>query len=217
MKILSIAFFCTTIMCTLARGQNTFMHTYGYDSSNYYASDIYETMDGGFLMTGVEFAYNPGPVPFEGLYTGSLIVRTDTNGDTIWTRYFDEAIYGRLWKVFELPDSNIVLLGNIYTSGLCGGIFQVWPYSDYVYLKLDKDGNYIDFIQYVLDCQEIFIDATLTQDGGFAILGVHEQAGPWGSPFNPTIDKLSSSGILQWTKYYSDEYYDVHSITQDDN
>src|SRR6187455_1555328 len=107
MKFISVTFLVIAITCNFAIGQSTFMQTYGYDTSNYYASDIIETMDGGFLMTGVEFAYTPGPLPYEGSYTGSLIVRTDNNGDTIWTRYFEESTYGRLWKVFEMPDSTI--------------------------------------------------------------------------------------------------------------
>lgn len=218
MKFLQITSILIVITCTLTSGQNTFIQPYGYDSSNYYASDIVETMDGGFLMTGVRFAYNPGPIPYEGLYTGSLIVRTNSYGDTIWTRNFEESMYGRLWKVFEMPDSTIVLLGNRYTSGLCLGVFQVWPYSDYVYLKLDKDGNFMDFVQYTLDCQEVFIGAIKTQDGGFAILGIHSQPGPWTNPpVNPTIDKLNSNGTLEWTKFYSDEYYEVNSLVQDTN
>jgi len=97
---------------------------YGY-SGHDEAMDIKECYDHGFIMVGYSQQNNKG----EDVY----IVRTDSIGDTLWTRTLGGAYDDRAYSVVQTPDSGFAVVGNTYSYGAGG--------SDAFFLKLKPNGD----------------------------------------------------------------------------
>ena len=89
------------------------------------AFDIKECYDHGFIMVG----YSEQPGRGEDVY----IVRTDSIGDTLWTRTLGGANDDRAYSVVQTPDSGFAIVGNTYSYGAGG--------SDAFFLKLKPNGE----------------------------------------------------------------------------
>ena len=101
-----------------------FLKTYGYQGMDE-AFDIKECYDHGFIMVG----YSEQPGRGEDVY----IVRTDSIGDTLWTKTLGGAYNDRAYSVVQTPDSGFAIVGNTYSYGAGG--------SDAFFLKLKPNGE----------------------------------------------------------------------------
>ncbi|MBL0339740.1 MAG: T9SS type A sorting domain-containing protein [Bacteroidetes bacterium] len=83
---------------------------------------IIQTSDGGYLMTGT--------IRLTNLNEDILLVRTDVNGDTLWTRSYGNANndYGN--SVIELPSGNFLVTGSCVIGSTKATV-----------LRLDASGN----------------------------------------------------------------------------
>jgi hypothetical protein len=89
------------------------------------AFDIKECYDHGFIMVG----YSEQPGRGEDVY----IVRTDSQGDTLWTKTLGGAYDERAYSVVQTPDSSFAVVGYTYSFGAGG--------SDAFFLKLKPNGD----------------------------------------------------------------------------
>jgi len=117
---------------------------------------VLETYDGGYLVSANSYAFNEGVgVPW--------IVKTDSDGDTLWTyAYAPENYNGFPLHAIQTYDSSFAVTGCINT----GGDNQAFI------LLLDQDGNFIDWQEYGGDTQHqdgCFI--TQMPDSGFIVTG----------------------------------------------
>jgi hypothetical protein len=134
---------------------------------------ICKTLDGGFIMTGDNDF--PGNL-------GSALIRTDENGDTLWTRKYYNSPHGQ--ALIQTADSGYIVLG-IYK----------WL------KKINKFGNTTwskgiqlsGFTSYTYDIVQ-------TADGGFIIGGQTDQLGA--GSIDAILIKVDSSGSFQWAKTY---------------
>jgi Secretion system C-terminal sorting domain len=133
---------------------------------------IFLTSDGGYIMTGED--------EFPG-YSGSALIRTDANGDTLWTRKYYNSHYGQ--AVIQTTDSGYVVLG-IYN----------WL------KKINKFGNTIWSKEFPLSGSSYTYDIAQTADGGFVIGGQTDQIGA--GFIDALLIKVDSSGNFQWSKTY---------------
>ncbi|MEO8085763.1 MAG: hypothetical protein ABI763_03025, partial [Bacteroidota bacterium] len=78
-----LLFFLLLVFIFSASAQVTFQKTYGDSTVTDIGQSILQTRDGGFLISGTQF--NTGNL-FESLF----IIRTNNNGDTLWTKLVKE-------------------------------------------------------------------------------------------------------------------------------
>jgi len=102
-------------------------HDWGYINS------VYQASDGGFFLTGI--------LDDDETNFSVLVIRTDANGDSLWTKILDETVLDdEGYSIIETNELDILVTGYIlYQSGF------IW--------KLDSDGNTIwfDTLQRVYD------------------------------------------------------------------
>jgi len=89
------------------------------------AMDVKECYDHGFIMVG----YSEQPNRGKDVY----IVRTDSVGDTLWTRTLGGLYDDQAYSVVQTPDSGFAIVGNTYSYGAGG--------SDAFFLKLKPSGE----------------------------------------------------------------------------
>ena len=77
---------------------------YGMD----HGKRVFQTADGGFILTGsTADSYVTG-----NLYQGNLIlIKTDANGNEVWTHTYGEKILYLAWAVAQAPDGGYVVTG----------------------------------------------------------------------------------------------------------
>ena len=162
----------------LARYDNNLLHkwtkTYGGDRNDD-ASTVIETSDGGFLLSGRTRS-------FGFIESAAYLIKTDQNGDTIWTRTYHNN-NGKGWQnaydVIETSDtSGFIWVGNAHPDRLW--ISKIDYFGDTLWTKtLDIGTN--EYARKILQ----------TNDGGYIIAG-GVKIGPSASPIHPFLLKLSA-------------------------
>jgi hypothetical protein len=88
---------------------------------------IKETFDGGYIIAGIS-----------GVTAGdwhSYFIRTDSNGDTLWTKTFWENYADeRINDVYQTPDSGFLFVGNLFSQSSHTGLYLI---------KTDSSGNFL--------------------------------------------------------------------------
>ncbi len=159
-----------------------------YDSNLRYdgASAVIETFDGGFLIAGNTFNLSLG-------YMAVFIIKTDTYGDTAWTKEYNLNSAGGNWAdaIIQLIDSNYIICGTTVDS--------LQMKKDAYLLKLDVIGNIIWFKKYGTNDNDAGYDTKQTSDEGFVIGGWSQQPSGFEDAF---LVKTDSLGNEQWQQHY---------------
>ena len=168
----SIFLFCLFIVpfCGI-KSQVRFMRTYG-DIGNE-GGHFIPTFDKGY----VGFCYKDYNAPNPN--TDMLLIKTDSTGDTLWTRIFqgNNGCSGP-WDFCQLADSGFLLTGTVIDSSFSQPLQSV-------VIRTDKNGDTLWTIGGVGSGT-----AFPTSDGGFAVY----------SAFNLT--KFNQNRTFQWKKTY---------------
>jgi len=102
-----------------------------FHGGNHYENGhcVLQTSDGGYISTGFTFSFGLG-VPWR---SNVYLIKTDSNGDTLWTRNFGGSDDDEGWVVQETSDDGFIIIGDTWS-------FQ--PGNSYMYLiKTDINGN----------------------------------------------------------------------------
>ena len=154
-------------------------------------SSFCQTSDHGFLIVGVE-NFNQ--------YSKSIIVKTNSNGDTLWTKSISNFGFGGAGSVTETFDGNYVIAG--YTLINLNS-------SEYSYLvKLDITGNIIWSKLYgnTDSTRSLHVSSIQqTADSGIVMTGAYSS--PQGGQ-DVFLLKTNSIGDTLWTRYYYSVSYD---------
>jgi len=167
--------------------QIVFEKTYGLAGQDEWCRSAIQTSDGGYILAGDNNI--PSIIP-EDVINDIWIVKTDANGDTLWTRTFGAnpgVDYGNC--VRQTADGGYIIAGS-YSGTLTTEAYLI---------KLDADGNtqWTSGIQ--SDNASLHYARTVeqTSDGGYFI------AGYTGSGLGEIyIVKTNSSGDSTWTRYF---------------
>ena len=140
-------------------------------TDNDYAYDLKQTSDGGYILAG-SGTFGSG-------WWDIYLVKTDTNGDTIWTRFFDAV--GPDWasSVHQTDDDGYIIA--------CDGFTDV--------LKLNEFGDSLWSHDYGIIASSVW----QTEDGGYVIGG--------GASEGPCLIKTDSLGNVIWNRVYGNDYF----------
>ncbi len=89
----------------------------------------YQTSDGGYIVTGMTESF----VLTEEVY----LIKTDSLGDTLWTRHYGSADFNIGWSVQQTTDTGYIIVGNTRLSGSDEDVYCVKtdPNGDTVWTK----------------------------------------------------------------------------------
>jgi hypothetical protein len=158
----------------------------GYD----FAYSICETTDGGFVMAG------GSSFPEKGNYD-IYIIKTDTEGDTVWTRKYGGSIYDAAYSILKSNDGNL-FVGS--SSAITGDM-------KHRILKLDNNGDTLWTKTYGEDASSFGMNISLTNDNCLIGCGWSKNLNEQESRLN--LYKTDVNGNLLWFKYFGGDSYDI--------
>ncbi|MBI4648318.1 MAG: T9SS type A sorting domain-containing protein [Bacteroidia bacterium] len=174
--------------CSQTAAQITFEKTFGGPSSDEGYS-VQQTNDNGYIIVGTTMSFGIG---------GDIyLIKTDENGDNLWTKTYGENYYDIGYSIQQTVDGG-------YIIGGFKGVFD--PYSDGLgdifIIKTDSLGNTLWTKTWGDSLGDYAYSIKQTLDKGYIVTGVNNAIIISGG--NPTayLTKLDSSGNILWTKTY---------------
>ena len=145
-------------MCLIktdADGDTLWTKAYG-GAEDDWGYSVQQTADGGYIVAGVTCCY--GDRGYD-----AYLVKTNTNGDVMWTRTFGDADYNCGWSVRQTSDGGYAVVGTAAPFG---------PGSNRAILaKTDADGN-IAWTRSFAGADNAFgRSVEQTADGGYVVGG----------------------------------------------
>jgi hypothetical protein len=180
-----------------AGGDSLWSHEYGRQMTDN-CTAIEPTVDGGFLLAGYR---QTGLTVLEG-----MILKTDANGDSLWSRIFDSEHVEAFHAVRQTPDGGYILSGQ--TNDSSAGGYDVWL------MKTDSMGNTIWQRIYGGLGNDIFAHVQLCPDGGYIVAATTTSYGAGGEDI--WLLKTNAQGDSLWSKSFGgtsdDETHSVRSL-----
>lgn len=143
------------------------------------------TYDGGFLLGGSTMSHGS---------KNYFVVRTDSVGDTLWTREYDAGGEEAMFDIYQTADSGIVMIG--YWKGFSPN----YAICTYV-VKADANGNVIWSNLYSGGVYTKGASGMLTSTGEIVVCGMADSTSILDE--RPFLMKISETGSLIWVKRYS--------------
>ncbi len=167
-------------------GDTIWTKTFGERNFNSGAS-VRQTNDNGYVIVGS--TYNNGDSEKNAIY----FIKTDENGDTIWTKTFGEMIYNYdAQAIQQTNDNGYIIVGNT-TNNSSGGI-------DALLIKTDINGNIIWSKTYGGTNDDWGNSVQQTNDNGYIISGSTKSFGSGG--YDVYLIKTDENGDTLWTKTF---------------
>jgi hypothetical protein len=166
-----------------ASAQITFEKTFaGIDDQIGYS--VCQNYDGGYIITGQNLK-----LPF---YRNLLLIRTDSLGDTMWTKIFEaDSIAQMGLTVSQTIDSGFVVCGRSFDPNLPSSIFL---------LKTDQNGNIVWLKRFGSQTKNVIGGSMKeTPDSGFIMCGSYESTN---GNYQVLVVKTNSVGDTLWTRIY---------------
>jgi hypothetical protein len=178
-----LSLFVSTVFA-LEPGDTLWTRTYGgseYDA----AHEVEMTTDGGYIMVGRSKSFGAGDYDF-------YLVKTDPNGDTLWTRAYGGAEEDRGYSVKQTGDGGYIVFG--WTMSFGAGSADFWL------LKTDAEGDTLWTRTYGGSDDEYGQRVELTRDGGYILAGntISFGVGSW----DVYVVRTDDSGDTLWTRTY---------------
>ena len=143
------------VIKTDSNGDTVWTKKYGGDDEDIFYS-LVET-DDGYIFAGQTWSYGAG---LKDVY----VVRTNDNGDTIWTKTYGGEGAEMAYRIFETENGNYVIAGyNTPVSGVNRNVYII---------EIDGDGNLLweEYYGNNYDSEYLY-GGSPTSDGGFIFTG----------------------------------------------
>jgi hypothetical protein len=150
------------------------------------AYSVEQTTDGGYIIAGCTKSFGAS-------HTDFYLVKTDVNGDVLWTRTYGGSVIDNCLGARQTFDGGYFLFGN---TG--------WSSSDIYLIKTDANGDTDWTRTYDIAQYDIGYGGEQTSDGGYIITGA---AGP-SSDKDIYLLKIDANGDLDWLQVYPSTGYD---------
>jgi len=155
----------------------------GIDREN--GNCVKQTFDNGYIITGITESFRPG---YEDIY----LIKTDINGDTMWTNTYGFDSGGKCYYVIQTPDSGYILCGSTQLSGA--------PAHDVLIIKTDANGDTLWTRTYGGLEQDKGSCIQQIENDGFIILGETYSYGAGERDFY--LIRINNTGDTLWTKTF---------------
>ncbi len=143
---------------TDAKGDTQWTRTFG-GADPEYGRSVQQTADGGYIIAGETWSFGAGGYDV-------YLIKTDANGDTLWTRTFGDADYDYGWSVQQTPDAGYVV---------CSSTAPFGPgYDDIILIKTDSIGDTLWTKTFGGDSDDVAYEVQQTSDGGYVLAGYTE-------------------------------------------
>jgi len=182
----SVLFF-TTAVTALAMAQppdTLWTRTYGgSDADRGYS--VRQTDDGGYITTGYTMSMGAGS---QDVY----LVKTNPNGDSLWTRTFGGSSDDYGYSVKQTNDGGYIIAG--YTTSYGAGSGDFWL------IKTDSQGDSLWTRTFGGEFLEESFSVQQTNDGGYIITGFTYSYGAGAA--DVCLIKTDSEGYMIWTRTF---------------
>jgi hypothetical protein len=172
------------VIRTDALGDTLWTRTYG-GAGEEYGFSVAVTRDSGFVIAGwtTSFGARGGDV---------YLIRTDSHGDTLWTRMYGGAGNDYCHTVRQTPDGGYILAGSTFSYGAGG--------PDLWLVRTDPDGDTLWTRTYGGTGYDLGHSVDLAADGGFAFAGVTRSFGAGDD--DVLLVRTDSLGDTLWTRTF---------------
>lgn len=186
--LLFVLFIC--ISYTLP-AQNMFQRTYG-GADGEDCKSLQQTADGGYIMAGVTNSFDADS---QDIY----VIKTDVNGDTIWTRVFGGTGFEDVSQVLQTSDAGYIIVGTSSSFGVVNANIYV--------VRIDANGNLLWSKIYGESITELGESVVEMPDGGFIIMGGRVD----GQSHTIYLIKTDALGNVLWFKVWDNIATPLHS------
>jgi len=169
---------------TDSQGRALWTRTYGGTSWDDCYS-VRQTADFGYILVGLTENYGAG-------YTDVWVVKTDSLGDTMWTRTFGGTSFDEGHDILQTSDGGYVIAAA--TASFGAGAMDGWL------IKTDSAGDTLWTRVHGGANDDRFYSVAITADGGYVFAGITGSFGAGGLDF--WLLKASDSGDTAWTRTY---------------
>ncbi|MCP4631566.1 MAG: T9SS type A sorting domain-containing protein [candidate division Zixibacteria bacterium] len=168
-------------------GDTSWTKTYGGTDIDW-ATSVYQTADGGYIVGGYS---GSSPAVSEDY----ILLKTDSNGDTLWTHYYGGTSGQEGWALQITSDGGYVMAGFTGSGGTS------------VYLvKTNGDGDILWTRTYGGSNADMGRDVQQTSDGGYILTGYTKSFGA--GAYDVYLVKTDENGDTLWTRTYGGESND---------
>jgi hypothetical protein len=179
-----------------ASAQTSWWRTYGGPDSDFGYS-VQQTTDGGYIIVGTTLSFGAGDWDV-------CLIKTDSLGDTLWTRTYGGIGGDEGHSVLQTSDSGYIIAG--YTISFGAG-------SEDVYLiKTDSLGDTLWTRTYGGPGSDFGYSVQQTTDGGYIIAGTTESIGAGAG--DAYLIKTNDLGDTLWTRTYGTDLEEEGSSVQ---
>jgi hypothetical protein len=192
-RLITLSLGIIFILCEPVLGQG-WTKTYG-GSSYEMGYSVQQTTDNGYIITGV--------TTYENSSEDVWLIKTDANGDSLWTKTFGDSATDRGYSVQQTTDGGYIITG--YTESYGNGSDDVWL------IKTDSNGDSLWTKTFGGSDNDQGISGQQTSDGGYIISGYTGSENGWNDVW---LIKTDSNGDSLWTKTFGGNFNEVASSVQ---
>jgi hypothetical protein len=171
------------LLKTDSLGDTLWTRTYGGTGPDGGRS-VQQTSDGGYIITGFTESFGAG-------ISDVYLIKTDSSGDTLWTRTYGGTAWDEGRSVQQTLDGGYIITGRTSSFG-AGGV-------DVYLIKTDSLGETLWTKAYGGTDGDFGYSVRQTLDGGYIIAGYSFSFDPWGDVY---LIKTNSQGDTLWTRNY---------------
>jgi hypothetical protein len=178
---------------TNASGDTLWTRTYGRKSSDG-GNSVQQTSDGGYIIAGWTYPQYPEDM-------NVYLIKTNAQGDTLWTRSYGGSNREEGYSVQETNDGGYIIAG--LTNSVGAGDYDLWL------IKTDAQGDTVWTKTYGGADNDRGYSVRQTADGGYIIAGLTHSFGPG----NAWLLRTDASGDTVWTRTYGGGFAEVQQTT----
>jgi len=171
-------------------GEALWTRTYG-GSGDDFGQSVQQTADGGYIVAGITQSFGAGGPDF-------YLVKTNSQGDTLWTRTYGGSGEDDAYSVQETADGGYVVAGQTNSFGA--------GEDDCYVVKTNSLGDTLWTRTYGGSSRDWANSVQQTADTGYVVAGATQSfgAGDW----DFYLVKTNSQGDTLWTRTYGGSSYD---------
>ncbi len=201
MKVTLLTVLCVLFLVSTAiaqePGDTLWTRTYG-GSDNDVGYSVQQTSDGGYITAGYTQSFGAG-------YEDFYLVKTDSLGDTVWTRTYGGSDGDYAHSVHQTTDGGYIIAGGTYSFGA--------GEADFYLVKTDPLGYTLWTVTEGGSNHDYAHSVQQTTDGGYIVTGATNSFGA--GDYDYYVVKTDSLGGTLWSRTYwgsGDDY--ARSIQQ---